>query len=108
MKRAFDILAASAGLLVLLPAFAVIAILVKVSSVGPVFFRQKRVGRHFRPFLLYKFRTMVPEASQAGPAITAAGDPRVTRIGRVLRATKLDELPQLVNVITGEMSLVGP
>jgi lipopolysaccharide/colanic/teichoic acid biosynthesis glycosyltransferase len=108
VKRTFDLLAASLGLLLLLPLLVVVAVLVKVSSAGPVFFRQPRVGRRFRMFDLYKFRTMVPDARHQGPRITPAGDPRVTRVGRVLRSTKLDELPQLLNVIRGEMSLVGP
>jgi lipopolysaccharide/colanic/teichoic acid biosynthesis glycosyltransferase len=81
---------------------------IKLGSVGPIFFTQRRIGRGFVPFSLYKFRTMVPIAPKVGPKITVAGDPRVTRIGRVLRATKLDELPQLLNVIKGDMSLVGP
>jgi lipopolysaccharide/colanic/teichoic acid biosynthesis glycosyltransferase len=108
LKRTFDLVAASLGLLLTLPILAIVAILVKLGSKGPVFFRQKRIGRRFQPFELYKFRTMVPGAQNQGPTITAAGDPRVTGIGRILRSTKLDEFPQLLNVIRGEMSLVGP
>lgn len=100
-------MAALAGLVLLAPLLAAIALAVKVDSPGPVFFRQERVGRHFRRFRLLKFRTMVAGA-EGGPALTAGDDPRVTRAGRLLRRFKLDELPQLVNVLRGEMSLVGP
>ena len=108
MKRAFDILASLTGLVLLSPVLAVAAILIKLTGRGPAIFRQERVGRHFRPFRIYKFRTMVVGAHEMGPGITAAGDPRVTAIGRILRKTKIDELPQLYNVLRGEMSLVGP
>ena len=108
VKRLFDVLTTSIALVVLSPVFAIVAIAIKTGSVGPVLFRQDRMGRHFRPFVLYKFRTMIPRAETMGPRITPSGDPRVTRIGQFLRATKLDELPQLFNVIRGDMSLVGP
>jgi lipopolysaccharide/colanic/teichoic acid biosynthesis glycosyltransferase len=108
MKRALDMLVALAGLLLLLPLFAVVSVLIRFDSRGPVFFRQERIGQGFRPFLIYKFRTMVEHASQKGGMITVANDPRVTRVGRVLRKTKIDELPQLFNVLKGDMSLVGP
>jgi lipopolysaccharide/colanic/teichoic acid biosynthesis glycosyltransferase len=108
MKRTFDIMLSAAGLLTLLPLFAVIAVLVKAGSRGPVFFRQKRMGRNFKPFYLYKFRTMVDGADKKGPLVTTGGDSRVTGAGRILRKTKLDELPQLINVFMGDMSLVGP
>ena len=101
-------LAAGAGLLLLSPVFAVIAVLIRLSSPGPVFFRGERTGRHGRPFRIVKFRTMREGAAAAGAGITAANDPRVTGVGRLLRRTKLDELPQLINVLRGEMSLVGP
>ena len=101
-------LAAGAGLLLLSPVFAVIAVLIRLSSPGPVFFRGERIGRHGRPFRIVKFRTMREDAAAVGAGITAANDPRVTRVGRLLRHTKLDELPQLLNVLRGEMSLVGP
>jgi lipopolysaccharide/colanic/teichoic acid biosynthesis glycosyltransferase len=84
------------------------AVLVKLSSPGPVFFQQERIGKGFRPFLIYKFRTMRPDAPATGMLITVGNDPRVTRIGRLLRKTKIDELPQLINVLKGDMSLVGP
>lgn len=107
-KRLFDFLAAFWGLLLLSPLFAAIALLIKFDSRGPVFFKQIRVGRNFRPFHLYKFRTMVPDAYQRGGELTVGLDPRVTRVGQVLRQFKLDELPQLYNVLKGDMSLVGP
>jgi lipopolysaccharide/colanic/teichoic acid biosynthesis glycosyltransferase len=108
MKGLFDRTVAAVGLVVLMPLFLLVAAAIKLDSPGPVFFRQKRVGWGFSPFDLYKFRTMVENASEIGPAVTQGGDPRVTRIGRFLRRYKLDELPQLVNVLSGEMSLVGP
>lgn len=106
MKRAFDVAASLAALVVLSPLLVLIALVIKADSPGPVFFRQWRVGRHYRPFVIYKFRTMRVAAS--GRAITAAGDARVTRVGAWLRAAKLDELPQLVNILRGDMSVVGP
>ncbi len=108
VKRAFDIAVALIGLIVLAPVFVVIAILIKLDSSGPIFFKGRRVGQHGKIFHMLKFRSMVAGAPQKGPAITCKDDPRVTRIGRVLRKAKLDELPGLVNVLKGEMSLVGP
>ena len=108
MKRSFDFFLAGLGILVTLPLFTVVALLIKIDSAGPVFFRQERMGREFRPFLIYKFRTMVQDAPSKGGLITAGHDPRITRIGRLLRMTKIDELPQLFNVLKGEMSFVGP
>ena len=108
VKRAFDLVGAAAALAVLSPAFAVIAFLIKVTSAGPVFFRQERTGKEGKPFFIFKFRTMVKDAPQLGPDLTGAGDPRITRVGNFLRVTKLDELPNLINVVRGEMSLVGP
>jgi lipopolysaccharide/colanic/teichoic acid biosynthesis glycosyltransferase len=108
MKRAFDVVVASAGLVVTSPVLAVAAIAVKLSSPGPAFYRGVRVGRDGRDFHIFKLRTMRLGADTQGPALTGAADPRVTRVGKLLRRTKLDELPQLVNVIRGEMSLVGP
>jgi lipopolysaccharide/colanic/teichoic acid biosynthesis glycosyltransferase len=106
MRRLLDLAASAAGLLLLSPLFALIAAAVKLSSPGPVFHRGERVGRGGAPFRIYKFRSM--RVGQAGPGITRAGDPRVTAVGRFLRRTKLDELPQLINVLAGSMSLVGP
>ena len=108
IKRLFDVLVAVAGLLVLSPLFALVALAIKLTSRGPVFFRQERVGRDFKRFHIYKFRTMVVDAPRLGGQLTAGRDPRITSIGHLLRKTKLDELPQLLNVLSGEMSLVGP
>jgi lipopolysaccharide/colanic/teichoic acid biosynthesis glycosyltransferase len=107
LKRGVDALAGVLGLLVLSPLLLLLAFAVRVTSGPPVLFVQERVGRRGRPFRLLKFRTM-RQGSDSGLLITGSGDPRVTRLGRILRATKLDELPQLVNVLRGEMSLVGP
>jgi lipopolysaccharide/colanic/teichoic acid biosynthesis glycosyltransferase len=106
--RVLDVVAAAVGLALLSPVFGIIALWVKLTSPGPVFYRALRVGRNGLPLRLYKFRSMVAGADQQGPGITAAGDHRVTRVGAILRQTKLDELPQLINVLSGEMSLVGP
>lgn len=108
LKRTGDILLAGLGLLVSLPLWGLIAVAIRLDSRGGVFFAHERVGRYGRPFKVLKFRTMVPEAPKRGSAITAGNDPRITRVGRILRKTKLDELPQLWNVLKGEMSLVGP
>lgn len=105
-KRIFDFISALLGLIVVSPLLVFIAIAVKLSSTGPVFFRQTRVGRNFHPFRIVKFRTM--HEGMDGPRITARGDHRVTAVGRLLRRTKFDELPQLWNVLVGDMSLVGP
>jgi lipopolysaccharide/colanic/teichoic acid biosynthesis glycosyltransferase len=108
MKRGFDIIAALLGLIGLAPLFAIVALLIKADSPGPVFFRQERMGKGFRAFWIYKFRTMTQDASLTGGLLTAGVDPRITRAGHVLRQTKIDELPQLINVLRGDMSLVGP
>jgi lipopolysaccharide/colanic/teichoic acid biosynthesis glycosyltransferase len=108
IKRVIDVLAASFGLVVLCPLFAVVAAVVYVDSPGGIFYRGMRTGRGGRPFPIFKFRTMVSGADRMGGGSTAKDDPRVTRIGRVLRKYKLDELPQLLNVLRGEMSFVGP
>jgi lipopolysaccharide/colanic/teichoic acid biosynthesis glycosyltransferase len=108
MKRAFDFVTSAIGLIVLSPIMAFIALLIRLDSSGPIFYRATRVGLGGRLFTLYKFRSMVVNADKIGPGITSAGDSRITRIGRVLRRTKLDELPQLFNVFRGDMSLVGP
>ncbi len=107
-KRGFDLFFSLVGLMVLSPLFLLTALLIAATSPGPVFFRQERIGRGFRPFQIYKFRTMVAGAPGLGPAVTAPNDARVTPVGRWLRASKMDELPQLINVLKGEMSLVGP
>lgn len=106
-KRAFDLALAAPALLVASPLLVALALWVRVDSPGPALFRQQRVGRGGRLFRIHKFRTM-QAAGGDGPQVTAAGDARVTRAGRWLRATKLDELPQLIDVLLGDMSLVGP
>jgi lipopolysaccharide/colanic/teichoic acid biosynthesis glycosyltransferase len=108
MKRIFDFVLSLGALLALLPLLLLLAAAVKLSSPGPVFFLQERVGRGGRRFRLCKFRTMVADAAQQGPSVTREGDARVTRVGALLRRWKLDELPQLWNVVKGDMSLVGP
>jgi lipopolysaccharide/colanic/teichoic acid biosynthesis glycosyltransferase len=108
MKRVFDVIVAAGGLLLLTPILLLVSLLIKLDSPGPVFFTQERMGRKFRSFRIYKFRTMVPDAPRLGGKITAGADPRITRIGRYLRWTKVDELPQLLNVLKGDMSVVGP
>lgn len=107
-KRIFDLLASGLGLLLLAPLLFLIALAVKLDSPGPVFFRQERIGRYGRPFLIHKFRTMVPNAERYGLQITVGTDARVTRVGEFLRKYKLDELAQLIDVFVGNMSLVGP
>lgn len=108
VRRLLDMVVALVGLISLSPLWLLIAISLVLDSPGPLFYRAHRVGKDGNLFYLYKFRSMVTDADRRGPAITAAGDARVTRVGRVLRKTKLDELPQLLNVLRGEMSLVGP
>ena len=107
-KRCLDFAVALMALLVAWPLLAITALLVRLESPGPVIFRQKRVGKGGALFTVYKFRTMEAAKEQDGPSMTKRGDPRVTRIGRSLRKHKLDELPQLFNVLRGEMSLIGP
>jgi len=108
IKRAIDVAASALGLALLAPVFGAVALAVKLDGGGPVFYRQLRVGRDEKPFFILKFRTMVQNADRAGLPLTVGLDPRVTRVGRFLRRSKLDELAQLVNVLRGEMSLVGP
>lgn len=108
IKRGFDVIVSLMALLLLLPLGLVISLLVKLDGPGPVFFRQPRVGQHGREFRIHKFRTMVPDAAQRGPALTMADDARVTRVGAMLRRRRLDELPQFIDVLMGSMSLVGP
>jgi len=108
MKHFFDILFSCLGLLILSPLFFLVSIIIKLDSKGPVFFMQKRIGRNFREFKIYKFRTMVIDAEKKGPRITANGDDRITRTGKYLRKYKIDELPQLINILKGDMSFVGP
>jgi lipopolysaccharide/colanic/teichoic acid biosynthesis glycosyltransferase len=107
-KRCFDLFFTIPGVFFLLPVFLLIVFLIKFDSPGPVFFRQERIGRFGVPFSIYKFRTMVVDAEKLGKQITVGKDLRITRSGYFLRKYKLDELPQLLNVLKGEMSLVGP
>lgn len=108
-KRAFDLAIAIPSLIVLAPVFAVIAIMIRRDSKGPVFYRQSRVGLDGREFRVFKFRTMVDGAEFVGAGLhNDAGDPRITKVGARLRATSVDELPQLINVLFGDMSVVGP
>jgi len=109
MKRLFDIVVSGAGLIVFSPIALVIAIAIKLEDGGPVFFIQDRVGKDCRVFAAYKFRSMIVDAEKmTGPVQATANDPRMTRVGRVLRATAFDELPQLWNICRGDMSIVGP
>ena len=107
-KRFFDILFSLLGLILLSPVFLVCAVLTKCQSPGPVFYRSQRVGQYGELFAMYKFRTMIVNAATFGGSLTTYRDPRITPIGNFLRRTKLDELPQLINVLKGEMSLIGP
>jgi lipopolysaccharide/colanic/teichoic acid biosynthesis glycosyltransferase len=109
MKRAFDVMLSGVGLLLSLPLWAAIAAAIKLTDGGPIFFRQERVGLNGRSFEALKFRSMIPDAeAHTGPVQATAGDPRITRVGRLLRATAMDELPQLWNIFIGDMSFVGP
>ncbi len=107
-KRAFDIVMSGTALVMLAPLFLIIGSIIRLTSPGPVFYLASRVGQYGRIFKMFKFRTMVVNADKMGPGITTRNDKRITPIGRVLRMTKLDELPQLINVLLGDMSLVGP
>jgi lipopolysaccharide/colanic/teichoic acid biosynthesis glycosyltransferase len=107
-KRVFDIVIATTGLLVAAPLFVAIAIAIKWDSPGPVFFRQLRVGRKRRPFAMWKFRKMPDDLPEQGPMLTVRNDQRLTRVGYWLERTKLDELPQLMNVLSSDMSVIGP
>jgi len=108
LKRLFDLVASAIGLVILLPVLLIISICIKIESTGPMFFRQERVGQRGQTFRIHKFRTMVTDAEQRGMQITVGKDPRITRVGATLRKYKLDELPQLLDVLRGKMSLVGP
>jgi lipopolysaccharide/colanic/teichoic acid biosynthesis glycosyltransferase len=108
LKRVFDATTSIFALIVLFPVLVIIALIVRLESPGPAIFRQIRIGRYGRPFVMYKYRTMADCSSEFGPRVTVSGDSRVTRFGRFLRRYKVDELPQLLNVFKGDMSLVGP
>jgi lipopolysaccharide/colanic/teichoic acid biosynthesis glycosyltransferase len=108
VKRILDVVGSALGLLLLLPVLVVVAVIIKLDSPGPIFFRQERIGRGGRSFRIFKFRSMVIGAARNGPALTVRADTRITRVGIFLRRSKLDELPQLINVLAGDMSIVGP
>ena len=108
IKRMFDIVASAIGIIALSPLLALIALQVKLSSKGPVVYSQERIGQYGLPFRIYKFRTMVTNAEDEGPQLTLDNDPRITKVGHWLRKYRLDELPQLWNILCGEMSIVGP
>lgn len=108
LKRLLDVVAAIVGLVFLSPVFAAAALAIRLDSPGPVFYRQERIGRHGRPFRIVKFRSMTHDTDRGSNHVTVAGDPRITRVGAFLRKTKIDEFPQLINVLLGQMSLVGP
>jgi len=108
LKRIFDIFFSLAGLIVLSPAVIVLMLFIKITSTGPIFYNGVRVGRYGKPFIMYKFRTMIKNADKMGATSTAADDMRITEFGAFLRKYRLDELPQLMNVLKGEMSFVGP
>ena len=107
-KRIFDFVISFLVILIALPLWLAVTIAIKLDSPGPVFHRATRIGKGGRPFTLYKFRTMVADAPNQGPGITHDADPRITRVGRFLHKLKIDEMPQLINVLKGEMSIVGP
>lgn len=108
IKRIFDIVASLVGLIILSPMLIIVSICIKLDSKGPIFFKQKRVGKNKKIFEIYKFRTMVTDAEKLGKQITVGNDSRITKVGKFIRKCKLDEFPQLINVVKGEMSLVGP
>lgn len=108
VTRAFDLLISAAGLVFLSPLLLAVGLLIKLDSPGPIFYKGDRIGKGGWPFKIYKFRTMVVDADQMGAALTQGGDPRITRVGRILRKWKIDEIPQLANVLQGEMGIVGP
>lgn len=107
VKRMFDVIVAGAMIVVLIPVFLVLSILIKLDSKGPVMFRQVRVTTYGKTFRIFKFRTMVNNADKIGTQVTTKGDSRVTRMGKILRGCRLDELPQLFNILSGDMSFVG-
>lgn len=108
IKRLFDVIASGFAMLPALPMMGLIALAIRLDSRGPVFYKQKRLGLNEQPFTVLKFRSMRVDADQCGPKFTTTDDPRITKIGKFLRGTSLDELPQLLNVLRGDMSLIGP
>jgi lipopolysaccharide/colanic/teichoic acid biosynthesis glycosyltransferase len=108
LRRLVDVVIATTALVLVVPLLALIAVIIRLDTPGPVIYRQERLGTNGRPFWLLKFRSMIAEADQCGAQVSSAHDPRVTRVGCYLRRTKLDELPQILNVLRGEMTLIGP
>jgi len=108
IRRLVDVVVSAVALAVVSPLLVLVAAFVKAESRGPVIYTQERIGKHGRPFRIVKFRSMVADAERLGPLVSGRRDPRITRVGAILRATKLDELPQLVNVLRGDMTLIGP
>ena len=108
IKRGFDVILSFIGLVCLLPVFLVIGLIVKISTGGPVLFKQIRIGKDGKEFTIFKFRTMIADAENKGLQLTIGKDRRITKIGSILRKTKFDEFPQLINVLIGDMSFVGP
>jgi lipopolysaccharide/colanic/teichoic acid biosynthesis glycosyltransferase len=108
VKRIFDIYFAFVGLFTLSPLFLIVVLMIRLDSKGPILFRQERVGHHFKPFYIYKFRTMTVQEAGATLKLATSRDSRITRVGSFLRKSKMDEIPQLINVLKGEMSFVGP
>ena len=107
-KRIFDLFLAIPSLIILSPVFLISAILIKLESPGPIIFAQERIGQNGKIFKLYKFRTMIKDASKVGPPVTTANDPRITKVGKLLRKYKIDEMLQIINIIKGDMSVIGP
>ncbi len=107
-KRVFDVLIAVVAMVILSPVFVAIFIIIKLSSKGPIIFKQERAGKNSKPFVFYKFRTMKPDVEPFGASPKSGQDPRLTKVGKFLREYSLDELPQLFNVLKGDMSIVGP
>lgn len=107
LKRTIDIILSFVGLIILSPIFLILAILIKLDSKGPVFFRQERITRYGKTFKIFKFRTMVQDADKKGALVTTKNDKRITRVGKLIRKCRLDETPQLINILVGDMSLVG-
>jgi lipopolysaccharide/colanic/teichoic acid biosynthesis glycosyltransferase len=108
LKRCFDVISSLVGLILVSPVFLTVPLLIKLDSKGPIFFKQRRIGKDGKQFKIYKFRSMVQDAEKIGSQITAGNDSRITRVGKILRRYEIDELPTLINVLKGDMSVVGP
>lgn len=108
LKRCFDVISSLVGLILISPVFLIVPLLIKLDSKGPIFLKQRRIGKDGKQFIIYKFRSMVQDADKIGSQITAGNDSRITRVGKILRRYEIDELPTLINVLKGDMSIVGP